>query len=149
MITVRPEDPTTADARRLIDASETELAALYPPEERFAFSVNELVEAGVWFAVARIDGKALGCGGLATYPGYGELKRIFVAPEARGQGLSHAILDALEDRARALGLPVVRLETGIEQEAALGLYRSRGYRDRGPFGENPANGASLFLEKAL
>ncbi len=149
MIDVTLENPATPDARNLIDASEAELAAIYPPEERFALSVDELLAQDVRFHVARMDGAAVGCGGLAVFEGYGELKRIFVAREARGKGVSHAILQALEDCAAAEHLPVVRLETGAEQKAAMHLYASRGYVRCGTFGNYPENGASIFMEKRL
>ncbi len=149
-IAVAPEAPTGPDALRLIGASEAELSAAYPPEERFAFSVEKLVEAGVWFVVARDgDGRALGCGGLAEYPGYGELKRIYVDRQARGRGVGRAVLAALEARARALGLPLVRLETGDAQIDAMALYRRCGYMPTGRFGEYPEAATSRYFEKAL
>lgn len=149
MITVRKTDPRDEAARRLIDASEAELNAIYPPEENYALSVDALVEDGVWFALAHLDGAPAGCGGLACYPGYGELKRIYVDPAARGKGVAHEILATLEAQARAEKLPIMRLETGAELTASLALYASRGYRPCPAFGDYPENGASLFLEKPL
>lgn len=149
MITIAAENPLDADPARLIAGSEAELSALYPPEERFAFSPQELVTAGVHFLVLRVGGTAAACGGLAVCDGYGELKRIFVDPAFRGQGLAHSLLGALEEAARTHRLPAVRLETGIHQTAALGLYRARGYRACGAFGDYPADGASLFMELLL
>lgn len=149
MITVQKTDPRDADARYLIDASEAELNAIYPPEDNFALSVDALADQDVWFAVARLSGQPVGCGGLARYAGYGELKRIYVAPPARGKGVAHRILAALEDEAGRQNLPVVRLETGAELKASLALYHSRGYRPCAVFGDYPDNGASLFLEKRL
>ncbi|MEM9138836.1 MAG: GNAT family N-acetyltransferase [Pseudomonadota bacterium] len=149
MISIVHTDPCDSDARRLIDASEAYLSAIYPPEERFALSVDALVEEDVWFVLARQEKRAIGCGGLARYPGYGELKRIFVDPAARGQGVGHRILDALEAQARAEDLPCMRLETGADLEASVALYKSRGYRPRPAFGDYPENGASLFMEKPL
>lgn len=149
MITVLHTDPRDPEAIRLIDASEAALNEIYPPEDNFAFSVDDLVKDGVWFTVAHLDGKAVGCGGLASYSDYGELKRIFVDPSARGRGVAHTILDTLETKAKSLGLPRVRLETGAELEASLALYHSRGYRPCPAFGAYPEDGASLFLEKAV
>ncbi|MEM7423627.1 MAG: GNAT family N-acetyltransferase, partial [Pseudomonadota bacterium] len=84
----------------LIAGSEAELAALYPPEERFALSPQQLIDGDVHFVVLRDGGTSLGCGGLAPYPDYGELKRIYVVPERRGQGHAHRILNALEAHGR-------------------------------------------------
>jgi len=67
--------------------------------------------------------------------GYGEVKRMFVHPEARGQKLGRAILMHIEEQASREGLQWMRLETGIHQTEALALYRRAGYAERGPFGE--------------
>src|SRR5687767_3032439 len=56
------------------------------------------------FVVALDEGRALACGGLARYgAGEGEIRRMYVDPAARGRGLGRAVLDALQDAARALG----------------------------------------------
>lgn len=149
MIEIRPADPLSDAARSLIEASEAELASLYPPEERFALSSQQLASQNVWLVIAWLDDQPRGCGGLVPYDGYGELKRIFVSPDARGRGLSHAILETLETRARDCGLPVIRLETGIHQTAASALYQSRGYARRAHFGAYPPDGGSIFMEKSL
>lgn len=143
------ESPGTPDALALIAASEAELAALYPPEHRFAFSPEALIAAGVRFCLARRDGVAVGCGGLAPLPSYGELKRVYVAPAARGSGVAPALLAHLEAIARILALPCIRLETGHRSPAAIGLYRREGYARIGAFGDYAENGSSLFMEKRL
>ncbi len=137
------------DALRLIGESEAELAALYAPEVRSAFSPEQLIAARVHFVVARIDGAAAGCGGLAPLDGYGELKRIFTTAGARGHGVGRAVVAALEAEARRRGLPLMRLETGDASPEALALYARCGYARRGPFGHYLENGSSVFMEKAL
>jgi putative acetyltransferase len=79
----------------------------------------------------------------------GEIKRMYVDPGARGQGVGRAILLRLEDHAHHLGLVRLRLETGIKQAAATGLYRSSGYREIGPFAPYGPDLLSLFFEKRL
>lgn len=147
---VAPDHP---EALALIAGSEAELAALYPPEHRFAFSPQELVAAGVRFCIARrspaADATPLGCGGLAPLPGYAELKRIYVAPDARGRGVARALLARLEAIACELNLPLIRLETGHLSPAAIGLYTRQGYAQIGPFGAYTENGSSVFMEKRL
>ena len=91
----------------------------------------------------------LGCGALAVQDGYGELKSMFTAPEARGKGVAARILDRLEEKARALGLPVIRLETGDLLHEALRLYARHGFVQRGPFGSYREDPASIFMEKTL
>lgn len=146
--------PDAPEALALIAGSEAELAAIYPPEVRSAFSPERLVSAGVVFALARdAAGRATACGGLAPLAdaagGYGELKRIYTAPEARGRGAAKAVVRALEAEARALGLPLVRLETGEASPEAIALYERLGYRRRGPFGDYVENGSSVFMERPL
>ncbi|MEM1385583.1 MAG: GNAT family N-acetyltransferase [Pseudomonadota bacterium] len=143
------DDRLGADALAMIGESEAELAAIYPPEMRFAFSPTELIDAGVLFLVARRDGRPVGCGGLAPLEGYGELKRVFVTKAARSTGVAQAILRRLEEEALALSLPLVRLETGEASPEAIRLYERAGYHRRGPFGRYAENGSSVFMEKRL
>lgn len=148
-LTVAPVPVTDPDALRLIGESEAEQAALYPPEVRHAFSPDQLIAAGVAFMLARRDGAAVGCGGVAPLAGYGELKRIFTTAAARGSGVARAVVIALEAEALRRGLPLMRLETGEASTAALALYARLGYVRRGPFGAYRENGSSVFMEKRL
>ena len=83
------------------------------------------------FLVARLDGEPVGCGALRPAPtgeaATAEVKRMYVAPAARGMGISRLLLVALEERAAALGYRRVILETGIRQHEAMALYESAGY----------------------
>lgn len=146
---IRRDDALGPDALALIAGSEAELASIYPAEVRFAFSPEQLTASRTVFLVAYRDGQPVGCGGLAPLDGYGELKRIFVPVEARGQGIAGAIVTALEAEARALGLPLVRLETGHASPAAISAYSRLGYARCGPFGDYVENGSSVFMEKHL
>ncbi len=143
------DDALSADALAMIAESEAELAALYPPEVRYAFSPEQLTEAQVRFLTVYRDGKVIGCGGMAPCEGYGELKRVFVTRSARGKGVAAQIVAGLEDLGRAEGFNVMRLETGLASPDALALYRKLGYREIGAFGAYEENGSSVFMEKAL
>ena len=102
----------------------------------------------VRFLVARRDGIAVGCGALILgVDGEAELKRMFVAPEARGQKIGARMLEALEASAKAEGVRVIRLETGVRQPESLALYRRHGYTERGPFGTYQRDPLSTFFEK--
>ena len=104
----------------------------------------------VRFIVARLDGLLVGCGGYAMdKEGAAELKRIFVLETARGQGVARRILDALENSARAEGVSVMQLETGVKSTEALSLYHRFGYCERGPFGSYRHDPLSVFMEKTL
>ena len=74
---------------------------------------------------------------------------MWVIPEARGLGVSRLILAALEARARSEGVRALRLETGVESHAALGLYTRAGFTRRDPFGDYRADPLSVFMEKDL
>lgn len=143
------DDALGADALAMIAESEAELAGLYAPEHRYAFSPDQLLDAGVHFLVAYAGDRPVGCGGYADCGDYGELKRIFVSRDARGQRLAGTIVAALEDAARSAGLTRMRLETGEASPEALRLYARLGYARIGPFGTYEDNGSSIFMEKPL
>jgi putative acetyltransferase len=149
-ITLRFESPRQADVERLLEALDGYQSALYPPESNHLLDVEALAAPSIRFLVARRAERALGCGALRIdAAGYGELKRMFVVPEARGLRLGRRILDRLEEEARRVGLSCMRLETGIHQPAALGLYRSTGYVEREAFGDYRPDPLSVFMEKSL
>jgi GNAT superfamily N-acetyltransferase len=101
------------------------------------------------FLVGYQAGAAVCAGGLKRLPEEGacELKRMYVVPSKRGQGLARALLQALEDAARAMGYGIARLDTGHRQGHAQGLYESEGYRAIPNFNGNPV--ATFFGEKQL
>lgn len=149
-IILRIESPRQTDVERLLEALDAYQSALYPPESNHFLDVDALAAANVRFVVARREGRALGCGALRIdAAGYGELKRMFVSPEARGYKLGRRILDRIEEEARREGLACLRLETGIHQAEALALYRSAGYVEREAFGEYRPDPLSVFMEKSL
>jgi GNAT superfamily N-acetyltransferase len=109
---------------------------------------EELSPPGGNFIVGCIDGRAICCGGVKRLPdGSCEIKKMYVAPEVRGQGVARALLHRLEDEARRLGYATARLDTGPRQEHAQRLYRSEGYAEIPNFNGNPV--ATFFAEKRL
>lgn len=143
--------PDSADAVRLISELDAHLNKLpYPPESRHAFNVEKLVREGVTFFVMRCEGEPAGCGGLKLFgTEYGEVKRMYVRPSYRGRGLGKAILDRLAEYARERQVGVLRLETGIFQKEAIGLYERYGFRRRPPFGEYREDPLSVYFEKSV
>ena len=147
---ITPERADSADAVPLITELEAELAKHYPVESRHGYSVEKLLRAGVAFFVARVDGMAVGCGGVQIFGHeYAELKRMYVRPGFRGRGIGRLMLNRLAARARESGVPLLRLETGIHQPAAIHLYESYGFRRRAPFPPYFDDPLSLCYEKAL
>ena len=108
----------------------------------------DLGPPGGAFLVGYREGAAVCGGGIKRLPdGACEIKRMYVVPAARGQGVARALLRALEDAARGLGYDIVRLDTGPRQPHAQGLYLSEGYREIPNFNGNPV--ATFFGEKRL
>jgi putative acetyltransferase len=131
-----PERPDTADARMLIDELEQHLAPYYPATSRHGYSVEKLIKQGVAFFVVRVDDVPAGCGGVQFFgTEYGELKRMFVRQQFRGLGLAKLMLQHLEQYTRAYAITLLRLETGIHQKEAIGLYERMGFQSIPPFGE--------------
>lgn len=149
-IAVGLESPRQQDVVRLIEALDGYQVALYPAESNHLVPLDGLAAPDVRFFVARRDGEALGCGALRIDPaGYGEVKRMFVVPSARGLALGRRLLECIEAAARREGLTCLRLETGIHQPEALGLYRAVGFVERGPFGDYGPDPLSVFMEKPI
>ena len=149
-IDIQREDPRQDEVVRMLGMLDACLQALYPPESNHILDINALCAADIRFFIARRTGVAVGCGALRIdSAGYGEIKRMFVRPDARGERLGFAILARLEGQAVAEGLALLRLETGIHQHAALALYRAAGYVNCVPFGDYRHDPLSLYMEKRL
>jgi putative acetyltransferase len=109
----------------------------------------------VAFYVVREGKRLLGFGAIASRGldesglAWGEVKRMYVAPAARGRRLGRLLMDRLLAHAKDHRIAVLRLETGNKQPEALGLYYSAGFTDRGPFGGYEENGDSVFMELRL
>ncbi|KQZ27586.1 GNAT family N-acetyltransferase [Duganella sp. Root1480D1] len=146
---IKLETPNQPEVVALIDLLDAYQLSLYPPESVYALDMNSLLQPNVLFAVARnLDGAAVGCGAIVVTPGYGEVKRMFVHPSARGQGVAQRLLGMLETEALARGCRQFMLETGPSQPEAIGLYQRLGYRVRGPYGDYRDDPLSVFMEKA-
>lgn len=144
-----------SDARDLMAQSQALQASLYPPESIHQVAATELatdpnVLLGAFMATH--PDTAIGCvGWLRGGPesDTAEVKSLFVTPEARGHGIGSALMEALEQRARASGISLLRLETGIYQPESVALYTGRGYSIIARFGEYPDDPLSVFMEKRL
>lgn len=149
-VLIQVNDPASPASRELIERLDKYLTDLYPAESNHLLSVEDLQQPDVTFLTASVDGEIAGCGAFVNQGGeYAEIKRMFVLPEFRGLKLGRRILEEIENLARASGLELARLETGIYQSEALFLYKNAGYQPRGPFGDYPEDPLSIFMEKKL
>lgn len=153
-ITIERVIQATPEVHALIGELNYVLGAVYEAHQRHGLAIEQLFEPHVRFFMARLDGIAVGCGGVAMFDDYAEVKRMYTRPVARGRGIAKAVLHKIEDEARGAGVTVLRLETGTQQREAIGLYERMGFQPRGPFGPYAAMPAhnietSLFFEKVL
>ncbi len=149
-VTITLETPRQPEIIRLLDMSDAYAASLYPSESNHLVDLSSLEQPSVSFFVARNDGVAVGCAALVEAgDGTAEIKRVFVDPEARGLKAASRLMDKLEEQATKRGLKAIRLETGIYQPEAIGLYRKYGYVEIEPFGSYQPDPLSLFMEKRL
>ena len=147
---ITPERPDTTDARALISELEALLEPLYPRPSRHGYSVEKLLAEAVAFFLIRQDGAPAGCGGIQLFGAeYGEVKRMYVRPQFRGLGLARLMLGHLADYARDRGVGLLRLETGIHQHAAIGLYERAGFRRIPPFEDYTEDPLSRCYEKDI
>jgi len=154
MTIVETASGPTAEVRALVDELERSLASEYPPEQRHGLPIDSIFRPHIEFFIARLNGIAVGCGGVAFLETFGEVKRMFVREDARGRGIAQALLARIEVATRERGFDVLRLETGARQTAAIRLYERAGFRECAAFGEYAkmapeAIETSLFYEKRL
>jgi GNAT superfamily N-acetyltransferase len=148
-----PEPFDSPDAISLCTAQQAEMLELYEGEADIgpAREASMFVEPhGVFLVMRDDDDRAVGCGGIARFDDTrGEVKRMYVVPEARGRGLGRRLLEELEGQARRLGYASVVLETGDRQQEAVGLYESTGYERIPCYPPYDSRELSLCYEKRL
>jgi DNA-binding MarR family transcriptional regulator/N-acetylglutamate synthase-like GNAT family acetyltransferase len=145
-------DPASPAARWCVSRYYAELAVRFEegfdPGQSIPADDDELRPPHGAFLVASVDGEPAACGALKTIsPGFGSLKRMWVADSMRGLGLGRRMLGALEDQARELGFTTLRLETNRALTEAISLYRNSGYMEVPAFNADPY--ADHWFEKHL
>jgi GNAT superfamily N-acetyltransferase len=149
-VIITRERVDSSDAILLISELEAHLEPLYPAESRHGYSVDKLIAEQVAFFVLRHNGVPAGCGGIQLFDtAYGELKRMYVRPRFRSHGFGKLLVHHLTDYARTHRVGLLRLETGIHQTAAIGLYERMGFERVPPFGRYVEDPLSLFFEKRI
>jgi putative acetyltransferase len=144
----------TDDVRTLISELDRTLAAEYSPEQRHGLALDAIFQPHIRFFLARLNGTAVGCGGVALFADFAEVKRMYVRDSARGRGVAQALLTRIETTAREAGHIVLRLETGERQSPALKFYARAGFQSGAAFGDYAAmppqaTATSVFMEKRL
>lgn len=152
-ITITRAALTDDVSRALITELNAELSGMYPEPgaNHFGLDPAEVAPGRGAFLVVWMNGVPVGCGAVRSLdPETGELKRMYVAPAARGTGLGRRLVDALQAEARALGLRRLVLETGTRQQAAIALYRATGFEPIPLYGEyQQSPDTSVCLGKEL
>jgi GNAT superfamily N-acetyltransferase len=149
---ITPEPFDAPDVVALAEAQQAEMRGRYggeadigPTREAPMFEPPDGV-----FLVVRDAGRAVACGGVCRFDEVrGELKRMYVVPEARGRGLGRLLLTELEAAARRLGYSALLLETGTLNHEALGLYTASGYEPIPCYGAYATRAISVCYEKRL
>jgi DNA-binding MarR family transcriptional regulator/GNAT superfamily N-acetyltransferase len=145
-------DPSRPDGRFCLRAYFGELSQRFDggfdPAQSISADDDELTAPAGLLLVATLHGEPVGCGALKFHGrAPAEIKRMWVAPSARGLGLGRRLLASLEEHAAASGADVVRLETNRALTEAIALYRSAGYREVPAFNDEPY--AHHWFEKTL
>jgi putative acetyltransferase len=151
-VTIRRADLLSPDAQALIAALNAELSAAYPEPgaTHFRLDADDVAEGRGVFLMAMDGDRPTGCGAVRRLGRRsGEIKRMYVVPEARGRGVGREILSALEAEARGLGLTRLLLETGQRQTEAIALYERAGFSRIPTFGEYVGSPTSVCMAKEL
>lgn len=153
-IAIEPALAPTEEVRALVGELESILSADYSPEQRHGLSIDAIFQPHIRFFVARSDGTPVGCGGVALFSDFAEVKRMYVRHAARGSGAAQALLARIERETREAGLELLRLETGNRAHAAIRFYERSGFAKCSAFGAYATMApaavvTSLFYEKKL
>lgn len=150
-LAIAETDPRAPDARACLAAYYAELATRFAQGFDVGLSrdpeATDMIRPRGSFLLARLGEEPVGCVGLKGHGTWGEVKRLWVAPEARGRGLATRLMERVEAAARDLGLPVLRLDTNSALTEAVAMYRRAGWREIPRFNDDPYPDA--FFEKRL
>ncbi len=154
LIRIEAAPTATEEVRSLVGELDSVLSPEYPPEQQHGLALDAIFQPHVRFFVARLRRAAVGCGGVALFSDFAEVKRMYVRDVARGQGVADAIMARIEQEARDAGLSLLRLETGERQFAAMRFYERTGFRRCPAFGAYAlmapqSIATSVFFEKRI
>ncbi len=154
-VTIERVEWAQQDAADLRAQQRAELDARYGSDDHEPGVVPSAADVPVFLLARDDDGRAIACGGLRPLepvvlgPDVAEIKRMYAAPSARGSGAAVAVLRALEDEARRLGMRRLVLETGTAQPDAVRFYEREGYLPIPLFGSYRGSTLSLCFARDL
>jgi GNAT superfamily N-acetyltransferase len=139
------------DVARLVAQVQAEYVAMYGGVDAAAVDPGEFAPPDGLFLTGVLDGAAVAMGGWRRLPDgeQAEIKRMYVVPAARRQGLALRVLAELERTAAAAGIGRLVLNTGPEQPEAVAMYERSGYTPVTPFGHYACHPNALFYGKTL
>ncbi|MFC4721969.1 GNAT family N-acetyltransferase [Geojedonia litorea] len=149
MLKLKRTDSNDQDFRDLVKALDTDLALRDGDDHDFYKQFNKI--DAIKYALVAYEGDIpVGCGALKMFDADTmEIKRMFTVPESRGKGIAEKILNALESWASELGCNQVVLETGINQQEALALYKKSGFERINNYGQYIGVENSFCFRKTL
>lgn len=141
------QNPQFIELVRQLDAYQS---VLYPAESDYSMPLDEMANSEHYPFIANLDGVSVGCSCLfICHDELAEIKRVYVNPDYRGQGIAERLMEAIEAQARERQLPSLYLETGVDHRAAIGLYRKCGFTITTRFGDYRDDPLSVFMVKTL
>lgn len=149
LMSVRIQPILPEAANHLIKALDDYQAALYPAESNHLDSIETLTRSNALMLGAVENNNVIAMGAVKVFDDYGEIKRLYVPEQHRGRGLAKRIMAVLEIHLITLEILWAKLETGIYQPEAVGLYKKLGYETCGPFGAYQPDPLSVFMSKHL
>lgn len=149
MINLQRTDSTHPDFQKLVVELDRYLAKMDGEEHAFYAQYNK--SDGLKYVVLAYDGdEAVGCGAIKPYAdSVMEVKRMYVAPAARGKGIASIVLEELETWTRELTCQRCLLETGVKQLEAIRLYQKNAYQIVPNYGQYQGMGNSICFEKSV
>ena len=149
-VTIATETPLSDDVRALVQALNEFTLELTPAGYCHHMTVEQMAQPDTTLFVARDESGAIGMGALRRHDGrLGEVKRMYVKPEAQGRGVGAAILARIEQLARTEGFTRLVLETGSNFDAAKRLYERSAFAPCDAVLDYPPSAWTAFYAKAL
>jgi GNAT superfamily N-acetyltransferase len=148
IVAVDPRHVAARDAlRQYLDEIVSRVAGI-SIDASHADDVDDYTEPGGRFLLVSRAGEVIGCGAVRSLaPAVGELKRMWIRPDARGAGAGSALLSRLIEESRALGHTRLLLDTNVTLVEALAMYRKHGFEPIEPYHDNPD--ATHFLGRSV